>query len=141
MCIAILILAVSIVFSISLFAFIQIILKSTVAYKVGIKNAISSNSVVDLIGTPIKPSFFVGGRVKNGFMKNGFTMLRTKLKGPRESGKLEIFVRRKPDGGVRFETLKFTSQEKVVDILNEILLEKQRLSANNLKEEQNAKQI
>ncbi len=123
--IALLVAAASILFTVALVAFIQLILKSTTAYKVGIEHALRSLEVSKLIGLPVKPGFFVGGRVKNAFSNRGYTSLRTKLKGSLGEGKLEIFARRKSNGGLRFETLKFYCQGNTVDLLAEILAARQ----------------
>jgi hypothetical protein len=66
----------STVFAAALVGGIMLLLKSNGAYKIGVEQAVNNKSIVDLIGNPIKPAFFVGGSVLGG---GAFVALRVTL--------------------------------------------------------------
>jgi hypothetical protein len=105
----------SIAFAAALVGGIMLLLKSNGAYKIGIEQAATNKSIVDLIGNPIKPAFFVGGSVLGG---GAFVAVRVTLLGSRAKGRLLIQAEYN-GANYEFSQLKFFCNGKTVDLLNE----------------------
>ena len=105
----------STVFAAALVGGIMLLLKSNGAYKIGVEQAVNNKSIVDLIGNPIKPAFFVGGSVLGG---GAFVALRVTLSGSRGKGRLLIQAQHN-GASYEFSQLKLFCNGKIVDLLNE----------------------
>lgn len=112
MAVALLIIAVSVLFATVLIFSIMLALRSSAAYRVAMERAIHSRDVIALVGEPIRAGLFVRGGLRGG---GRLASLHATLKGPRGGGRLEIRCVRLGEE-LRFDVLKFHSKGKVVDL-------------------------
>ena len=103
------------IFAVALTGMIQLVLKKSEAYHAAFERAAAENSVVNIIGRPVKTGFLVQGGLRGG---RQLARMRFLLIGSNGRGTLEFFAER-INGVYEFRKLKFHAAEQTIDLLSD----------------------